>query len=81
MFEPETKPDFVNDLGVKYWVHKDLSSYCKRMKVKGIAYKVKLVNGEMTYVIVGDKGILTEAANYQNMLYRIDALSFTRRRK
>lgn len=77
----ETKPDFVNELGTKWWIEKDLTNYCKKedqygTKLEATAFLVELVNGARSYVVVKNNQIIAESQSLETISIEIDVRKY-----
>lgn len=76
------KPDFINDIGVKWWLDKSSTQYAHKKDVKGISlknlyvYMVEETNGVRTYVIVDNENgeFVYENQQLEAIGVRIDML-------
>lgn len=85
MYTPfETEPDFVNDLGVKWWYDEFTTQYAQKpdfwgIKLNAICYYVEEPNGNRTRVLVSDGNIIEEDQNLEALAVKIDCRKFLMR--
>jgi hypothetical protein len=78
----DTEPDFVNELGVKWWLHESLTKYAgKPLRTlprldDAIVYITEQPDGYKTFVLVLQGGVMREDQSLEGMAYKIDALRF-----
>lgn len=81
----DTEPEFINELGVKWWQDKSTTEYARKPDLAGTslaahAWFVEQPNGCKTRVLVSEKGeILAEAQALDDMGMKIDILKFAQR--
>lgn len=73
-------PDFINELGVKWWLEKSLTQYAQH---KGLSntrvWLVEEPSGRRTRLLVEGDAILADDQSLEGMGIKIDALSFARK--
>lgn len=82
----ETEPDFVNDLGVKWWQDKETTAYAQRPDVHGTTLDVTVwyvetaKNPTRTRIISNSKGDMVYAhQQLESIACHIDALKLMKR--
>lgn len=71
MFPFESKPDFVNDVGIKWWLYKGMTEKLH----KGQVFNVEFPSGERQRVILQDGNIVYETQDIDSLCCRIDVLN------
>jgi hypothetical protein len=71
-FSFDSPPDFVNEIGVKWWVDHSLTRYCKENNLKMQVFAVEHPDGKRTRVLVDKDGIIEEDTGFEGMACRID---------
>lgn len=82
MFDFNSKPDFINDKGYKFWLDKDLTKYAQEKNLKGtklkdlFVYFVEIKNGYRTRLLINNKTgeILKEGTALEDIVCFIDFL-------
>lgn len=80
----DKEPDFINEIGVKWWKDKDTTAYANKKNINNkslnaTCWFIEEVNKNRTRVLLGSKGeILHETQSLENMLYMIDFLKFAK---
>lgn len=78
----DAEPDFINELGVKWWVHESLTAYAgKPLKTlprldESVVYLTERPNGYKSFVLICDSIPLAESQTLEGMAFKIDALRF-----
>ena len=77
-----TKPEFVNELGVKWWRDEDMTKYVQKPDVHGTSldmfcFFIEEPNGRRSRVLVSkDAGIVEEDQNLEALAIKIDVRKF-----
>ncbi len=81
----ECKPDFINELGVKWWLDKETTQYARRedrngIKLRVICYVIEEVNGRRTRVLIDEeREIIEEDQTLEGIGSKIDVRKFLKR--
>lgn len=81
----DTEPEFVNELGIKWWQDKSTTEYARNPDSAGTVlaahvWFIEHPNGWRTRVIVSEQGeILDEAQALEDIGMKIDILKFAQR--
>jgi len=87
MIDFESKPDFVNSDGIKWWKDDNLTSYAKK---RDITFNISLdlnvwatefPNGFRSYVITDSKGAIFESQSMEAIGCHIDIMKCAKARK
>lgn len=83
----DTEPDFVNELGVKWWQDRHTTEYAQAKDAHGtsleaIGWFVELPHGARTRLLLGKNGeLLAEGQALDDIGTKIDVLKFLKREK
>ena len=82
--DTDREPDFINEIGTKWWSVDLLNDACKRPDKHGITidarcYIVELKNGERHYVMVQNNEVVYENQNLEAFCVYIDTLKILER--
>lgn len=78
----QNEPDFINEIGVKWWLDKATTKYAKSADSIGVTldvvcFFIEETNGRRSRVLVSkDKGAIYENQNLEALLSKIDILKF-----
>lgn len=76
----ETKPDFVNGIGIKWWLDKSCTEYAQEEDLHGISlpnvrvYDIEETNGNRTRVIIEDGEVVFDNPRLEDIGVRIDIM-------
>jgi len=70
----DKKPDHINELGIKWWLDKQLMKYVKELDIplETMIYFVLYPNGYKTRVIIQEKNVVYEDTDIAAIATRID---------
>ncbi len=78
-------PDYVNEIGVKWWLDKDTTNYANKKninnkKLNARCWFIEEIDKRRTRVLVcsNTNNILYESQSLESMLYTIDFLKFVK---
>jgi hypothetical protein len=70
-----SKPDFVNEKGVRWWKETILSRHAtETLGDNHIVWRLETPDGEKFYLLLKGEEPIAEALNYESMAYKIDGL-------
>lgn len=78
MFDFNTQPDAINEIGTKFWVDKSLTKYAREPNSNGIKLENVLVlfaqnvNGVATRLLMVDNECIVENGSFEAIACRID---------
>jgi hypothetical protein len=78
----DVEPDFVNEHGVKWWLHESLTRYAGKPLRNlprlddAIVYLTERQNGYKAFVLVLQGNAVDEDQTLEGMAFKIDALRF-----
>lgn len=84
MFENifETTPTHINEIGVKWWLDKDLTNAAKRKKLRGVvAWVIEEPNGRRTRVLTKGTELIYENATLDGITSRIELLALAKSKR
>lgn len=75
----DTKPDLINEIGVKWWHNKSLTDYAQRDSRVGkglemVAYYTEMPDGKRSFVLVDKDGVAHEGMALDGVAAHIDVL-------
>ena len=75
-FEDKGEPDFVNELGVKWWKQDDLNEYAHERGLPIANWYVETPDDDRSYVMVAldNNDIIHRTQQFEGMCHHIDAL-------
>jgi len=80
------EPDFVNEVGVKWWKDESTTRYAQRADIKGtklenvVCFAIEEANGHRTRVLVSqEQGVLCEDRSLEGIACKIDVLKVLKR--
>lgn len=85
MFETDREPDFVNELGVKWWLNNNLTTYASQPDHRGtvlsdvLVYIVEFPEGRKTFVLVRNGNVIFDDPSLETVGSRIDTLKVMQR--
>ena len=85
MINFDSKPDFVNELGVKWWRDDTTTDYAQRPDAQGttldvVCFAIEQPNGRRTRVLLSKTGeIIEENQNLEALAIRVDVRKFLKR--
>ena len=72
----DREPDFINEAGVKWWLHDGVTNYAKTQKLEGVTgWEVETPSGVRRYVISNKDGVIAEAKGLDGIGTKIDMLA------
>jgi len=72
-----SEPDFVNEIGTKWWLDLDTTKYCTSKGLKYIkAWFIETSESERLRVLTNTKNVIYESTSWESVLIWIDALKF-----
>ena len=81
----DKEPEFINEIGVKWWKDKDTTAYANKKNINNknlnaTCWFIEEVNKNRTRVLVcsDTNNILYESQSLESMLYTIDFLKFVK---
>lgn len=82
----DSEPEFVNELGTKWWLDAHSTNYANQPDSNGTALDVKVfyveeVSGRRTRVVAERGGIVAEDQTLDGICMKIDMLKFLKRAK
>ena len=84
MIDFDKKPDFINEIGVKWWLDDSITKYAQREDMHGTTldaacYAIEEPNGRRTRVLVCNGEIIEEDQLLEGMAIKIDLRKFLKR--
>jgi hypothetical protein len=76
----KTEPDFVNDLGIKWWYDESSTTYARRPDAYGTClpkvtcFKIEFPSGERSFIITEDQQPIWEGKRLEDMGIEIDKM-------
>lgn len=71
----DREPDFVNDQGVKWWLHDGVTNYAKTKMLNVMGWEVETPDGLKNFVLTNADGVVAEAKGLEGIGIKIDMLS------
>ena len=84
MFENifETTPTHINEIGVKWWLDKDLTNTAKSKKLRGVvAWVIEEPNGRRTRVLTKGTELIYENTTLDGITSRIELLALAKSKR
>ncbi len=85
MYETEREPDHVNELGIKWWLEKNLTAYANNPDRNGTCLEkvqcfiVEFPDGRKTRVLVEEGQVLYANSSLEGIGTKIDIMKVTKR--
>ena len=83
----ETKPDFINGIGIKWWLDKSCTEYAQQEDlIHGISlpnvrvYDIEEANGNRTRVIIEDGQVIFESPGLEDIGVYIDKMKVAKQK-
>jgi len=74
MIDFDSKPDFINEEGTKWWLDKDLTSYAKSKDLDLVCWITETKDGAKTRVLVDKDVPIHDTTTLDGMACHIDAI-------
>jgi hypothetical protein len=75
-----TEPDFVNEIGVKYWFQNDLTRYAFLKGLRGVrVWLAERPTGFKAYILTEDDTVLLEDQTLEGLGLKIDLMAFQKK--
>lgn len=80
----EQEPDSVNEIGTKFWFHKELTEYAARPDLRGrslaniVVWVAETTDGVKSYLVTEDQQILNQTQLLEGVYIFLDCLKYVR---
>jgi hypothetical protein len=75
----DNPPDFINEDGIKWWKHDQITKYSK--DINAIGYIVESEIGVRSFIVINKTGIIAESTTLEGIGLQIDMINFINKSK